>query len=670
MVSQRPASILAADFGSIHTRVVLFDLVDGVYRLVARGDGRTTVGYPANDVSVGLQRILKQISETTGRKFYSDENRIISPEQPDRSGVDYFVTTASAGRPVRAVMVGLMPHVSIDSALRATSGAYVEPVATLSLEDGMDEEARMNAILLNHPDLIFIAGGTEGGAQSALLELVKVTALSVKLINPHKRPVVLYAGNSDLTATIQEMFGDLTTLLIAENVRPTMDDEVIQPAQAQLGQAYDKHKETLSDSYTSLSEMSSSGVLPTARSYALIADYFTHRQKTNVIAVDVGSAVSVLTGNVNGRSTTHIRTDIGLGHSAGTLVDNLSIESIRQWLPFNMPRAEIINYALNKTLRPATIPLDLRDLYLELALLKVGIQHLAEQARPAWQDMDDNKGLPPIGMIIGAGAALTGSGHPGFDLLNLLDALQPTGITTFKADPYGLIPALGAMAFINPNAVVQILEGNNLIHMGAVVNVSGNPKLDSRALKLKITTEDGEVFEHDVLGGHIWALPLPAGHHLRVEIRAGRGLHIGGKRKLKLDLEGGDAGLIFDARGRPLSLPENVLGRSQLMPQWIHEITGDPLQEIPERWLEAIEEVEVVAEEIATEPAQSRWGFFRRRGKVDDDGDLDARIATMTQEISAVDIADEDEDLDALFADDEEEKDALEDDLGALRDLL
>ena len=42
MTEGRKDSILAVDFGSVHTRVLLFDVVDGEYALVAQRQGKTT----------------------------------------------------------------------------------------------------------------------------------------------------------------------------------------------------------------------------------------------------------------------------------------------------------------------------------------------------------------------------------------------------------------------------------------------------------------------------------------------------------------------------------------------------------------------------------------------------------------------------------------------------
>ena len=124
-MAKSAGSILAADFGSVQTRVVLLDVVDGEYRLVGRGAGITTAGYPINDVSVGLQRIISQMAQIGQRRLLDDRGQVITPEDNQRRGVDYFLTTASLGRPMRAVMVGLMPEMSLLNGLRAISSALI-----------------------------------------------------------------------------------------------------------------------------------------------------------------------------------------------------------------------------------------------------------------------------------------------------------------------------------------------------------------------------------------------------------------------------------------------------------------------------------------------------------------------------------------------------------------
>lgn len=580
MSVNRSGSILAADFGSVYTRALLIDVVDGVYRLIARGEALSTYAYPIDDVSVGLDRALRELSEVTGRQFVGGDGRVITPESGGRTGVDFFVATASLGRPLQTVLVGLVGEVSVNSGLRAAAGTYINIAEVISLDDGRSEEERLNAILLSRPDLIFITGGTDKGAENALLELSGVARLAVSLTDPKHKPLVVFAGNRMLHTKINALFEGLTSVLVADNVRPSLDEEHLEAAQLQLGKAFDEYKAQQGAGFQIVGESSNVGVLPTAQSYSRIVEYLGRiRPNTPITAVDMGSAVSIAATAFNDECKTSIRTDIGMGHSAYALLHAAGLEAVRQWIPFIVSPVEVVNYALNKSLRPATIPATVRDLHLEHALLRAGISHLVN-SMTMQQHRQHN------GVIIGAGSALTRVGSKAYTAMLLLDALQPSGITELYADFFGLIPALGALALVTPSAVVQLLDGDGLERLGTSVCVSGSEIKPGKAALYAKFVIDGEVFEQEIEGGTLWTLPLGTGKRINAELRViGRGLHIGGKRKLKLTLEGGSAGVIFDARGRPLLLAADPAARAVQMPAWTAQVTGDPLIPIDERWL-------------------------------------------------------------------------------------
>jgi hypothetical protein len=593
MAVSRSGSVLAADFGSVHTRAVLIDLVDGAYRMVARAESRSTAGFPINDLKIGLNRVLATLSETTGRNFLAPDGQIISPERPDRSGVDHFVMTASLGRPLRTVLVGLMPDVSVASGLRAAAGTYINVVETLSLADKRSEEDQLNALLLTRPDLIFITGGTEFGAQSPVLRLAETVRLALEVSDQYRRPTILFAGNSSVAERIREMFESLTSVFIAPNIRPSLEDEQLESAQVQLALAFNRQKAKGGEGFEDLNHMSRLGVLPTANSYNLVVDYLGRVNPRGVLAVDIGSAVSTLSASVGGKVSTSIRTDIGLGHSAAAMLNLVGVEAVKRWLPFNIGTHDLHNYALNKTLRPATIPMTLKDLYVEHALLRAGVQSLIKASRPAWNEAARTKSravLPDFAVAIGAGAALTGTGHTGYNALLLLDALQPTGVTLLQSDPFGLIAGLAPLALVNPEAVVQILDGGNLERLGTAISLSGAPRAGRTAMKITVKLSDGTSYKHSLEGGHLWVYPLPIGQKAQVSVSASGGLNIGGKGSIKVDVEGGAVGIIFDARGRPLPLSVDARVRAEVMPLWVSEITGDDVRTIDPMWLQEVEE--------------------------------------------------------------------------------
>ncbi len=129
--SQSPASassILVADCGTVFTKVSLLGLVEGQYRLMARGEAPTTASAPHKDITKGIVQAIHEIEFITGRHFV-DDGRLISPEQPSGDGADLFISTISAGGPIRLLVVGAVNSALEDLSMQAVSGLYAETFA-------------------------------------------------------------------------------------------------------------------------------------------------------------------------------------------------------------------------------------------------------------------------------------------------------------------------------------------------------------------------------------------------------------------------------------------------------------------------------------------------------------------------------------------------------------
>src|SRR5207248_918783 len=118
-------SLLVADCGTVFTKVSLLGLVEGQYRLMARGEAPTTIAPPHEDITRGIIQAINVIEFITGRHFVS-EGRIISPEQPVGDGVDVFIATISAGGPIRLVVLGAVDAAMEGLVSQAASGLYAE----------------------------------------------------------------------------------------------------------------------------------------------------------------------------------------------------------------------------------------------------------------------------------------------------------------------------------------------------------------------------------------------------------------------------------------------------------------------------------------------------------------------------------------------------------------
>ena len=374
MSESRIRSILAADFGSANTRALLFDLVDGEYRLVAQGMAPTTIGSPSDDVHLGLSRALREIGSATGRRFLDEGGRLIKPEQSDRVGVDYFVTTTSAGKPVPTLLVGLYPQIDIAAAQRAIEPFYLDAVADVHLEDGLGPKGRLNRIVHSRPQLIVITGGTDDGARTVLLEMLSLVRQAVSLMPLGNRPVILYAGNSSLVQSAREMLSQQVEVLFAPNIRGG-DGLALEPVQAVLARHFDERKRH-SKSFKRVAAMTDSGILSTARGVETMTTFFSRTIGGNVLTIDFGSARTMLALASQSAVQTMIRNDIGVGHSAVSALELIGAEAVAKWLPFHPRKGELAQYALNKGLRLGSVPLDMRERYIEYALLRAAIRYM------------------------------------------------------------------------------------------------------------------------------------------------------------------------------------------------------------------------------------------------------------------------------------------------------
>ena len=625
MTTPRTSSILAADFGSVTTRLVLFDVVDGEYRIVARRETLSTADAPYDDVNIAFRRMLRDMGNAMQRKFTHTNGQLITPEGSDRSGVDLFVSTASVGRPMRAVMVNILAEVSHQSALRAISASYVDVVAVMTLQDTPSLEDQLNTILLSRPDIVFFAGGTNGGPTKALLRLANALKLALEVMDASIRPTIIYAGNNDMAATMEATFKDLTTTYIAANVMPTFGTESLESAVAEVGKAYDLHKERYGEGFKNIGETSATGVLPTAQAYELIARYFAQLTNGNVLVVDMGSTSTALFAVINKQLHVRISAAHGLGHSAKAMIDPVGTDAIRRGLPRYISDSDLYHYALNKSVRPSTIPSTLRDAYIEHAFLRAGLRQLVMESSQAWEDADDGV-LPSIHTIIAGGAALTKTGKSGYNLLLIADALQPSGVTLVYADAYGIVPAIGSLARVNAMAAVQLMDGGNLDLLGTLISLNGTARADRNVAKMTLKT-GGETIDYELKGGQVLFLPIPLGYTLELDLRCQNGMNVDGKSRIKLTVQGGSAGILIDGRGRTFDAGATVEERAGNLPRWIHAATDDPLQETPEEWLvplvETLVEAPVLSErDVKRKARRNQQQESEQVGEMSDEDEL------------------------------------------------
>lgn len=583
---QRIGSILLADCGTVTTKAVLLEQVAGQYRFVAQGEAPTTAEYPWSNVAAGIRHAVAQISKVTGRRFFDESGNLISPELAGRRGVDAFAVTASASQPLQVVLGGLVPDLSVASAGRAAAGTYSSVTATVASDgrlEGVGIEERVRTIRDAAPDVICIAGGVEDGAVTPVLELVEAAALACSLMDTSKRPPLLYAGNSRLRRQVVRIVEGQAELRVVENVRPTATEENLLNTQAELNLLYVQDKMGRLPGIGTVSGWSRVPLAPTARAFGQLVQYLWHLgdPSKGVLGVDVGGANTAVAAVFGGQLYLTIRTDLGTAFGGEKLLQERGAETITRWMPEPMSGDAVRGMLINKEMHPASIPQDARELQLAQAWAREAIRATLETAHSGWKpgvaQAHHPRLLPLCDTIIVSGGVLTHAPHPGQAALMVLDGLEPIGVSTLVLDAHGLASALGRVAAVKPLAAVEALDSGALVNLATVVAPVGHARHGDTILKVQVTYDDGGTFSVEVSYGDLEVLPLPPGQQAVLELHPLRRFDVGlggpgkaGKRRVS----GGLAGLIIDARGRPLHLSSEPELRQSQVRQWLGDVGG------------------------------------------------------------------------------------------------
>lgn len=569
-------SLLSIDVGSITTRAALFDLVDGRYRYLGSGSALTTAYAPFHDIGEGIRSALDRLQLVTGRVLVGGDERLIIPSKDDGSGVDTLVATLSAGPPLNMILLGLLEEVSLESARRLASTTYARVVDSISLNDRRKPEDRIDAILRLRPDIILATGGTEKGASQSVLKLLESIGLASYLMPEDERPAVLFAGNQALQGDVQKSLGKLLRLQFAPNVRPTLEVEQTEATQVHLSDLYRSVRSRKLSGVEELDIWAGGGLMPTATAFGRVIRFLSkvYDPVKGVLGVDVGASATTIAGAFNGELALSVFPQFGLGKSLAELGEYCSSEAIARWLHIEMSASTIREYLHQKSIYPASVPATAEELHLEQALARQVMQLALRKAISFFPGKVMRYGpslAPWFEPIVASGSVLTRAPNNAQSLLMLLDGIQPTGVTTIVLDQNHIAPALGAAAAINSTLAVQVLETSTLHNLGTVISPVGNARFGTPVLRLRITYEDGREVPVEVKQGSIEVLPLPAGQSAKLNLTPLQRYDVGmggAGRSGGLRVVGGALGVVIDARGRPLKMPEDPARRRELIRKW------------------------------------------------------------------------------------------------------
>ncbi len=595
-------SIIATDCGSTTTKAILIEEVDGVFRLIARGEAPTTVEAPFEDVTIGVRNAIRELEELVGKKFLQDneERGVMTPRKDPKTGVDIYLSTSSAGGGLQMMVAGVVKNMTAESAERAALGAGAIVMDAIAINDGRLPYQKIQRIRQLRPDMILVSGGIDGGTISHVAELAELISAAEprpRLGIGYNLPII-YAGNKDARNYMKDILGSKTDLRIVDNLRPVLERELLGPARHEIHNLFMEHVMAQAPGYNKLMKWADAPIMPTPGAVGLIIENTAKQENISVVGVDIGGATTDVFSVFQETFNRTVSANLGMSYSICNVLTEAGVENILRWVPFDIDQGDLRNRIRNKMIRPTTIPQTLEDLVIEQALAREalrlafdhhkslavglrGIQQVRDISQTFEQSSTGETLVDPmeLGMIIGSGGVLSHAPRRIQAVLMMLDAFQPEGVTRITVDSIFMAPQLGVLSTIHPTAANDVFQRDCLVRLGTAIAPVGVAKEGDACVTVVATLPNGEVAEKAVPYGSIDTIPLAEGF-ADVAIHPARGFDVGAGRghELKDRLEGGVGGLIIDARGRqPFSLPSDTENRIRKLVEWYKALDVYPM---------------------------------------------------------------------------------------------
>lgn len=449
-------SALLIDFGSTYTKLRAIDIAHR--RVLGSGQGPSTV---ATDVTVGMRAALDDLARRLGGL------------PPFR----YRLASSSAAGGLRMVTIGLVRELTAEAARRAALGAGARLVGTFAYRLTRSDLAQIVALA---PDIVLLAGGTDGGNSEVVVANARALAGSA-LDCP-----IVYAGNRAAADDARDLLA-AKTLIVTGNVMPEFNVLDIEPARAAIRQVFmerivhAKGIDRAQAEFDAVLMPTPAAVMEGARLVAdgcpgsaglgelVVIDPGGATTDVHSIAVgDPASAGTVKRGLPEPRAKRTVEGDLGMRHNAATIVEVAGIEAIAA--DAGLPVADVSGLvaALHTDVErlPTTPAERALDRALARAALRIAMRRHCGTVEtvhtvhgPA--TVQEGKDLSTIATVIGTGGVLAHSDDVRALLETVLaDPAEPLSLRPREprllVDRNYLLYACGLLAQVEPQAALGL----------------------------------------------------------------------------------------------------------------------------------------------------------------------------------------------------------------------
>ena len=451
--------VLLIDFGSTYTKITAVDIVSETVLGTARGV--TTV---ATDITEGLQEALERLFTQTGKLEF-----------------EKVLGCSSAAGGLKMVAVGLVPELTAEAAKRAALGAGAKVLGVFCHELSEYEMQDMAAL---KPDIILLAGGTDGGNKTVIGHNARMlTQLGLDV------PVIV-AGNKSVTPTVVRTLSEvMSEVVYTENVMPRLNELNIEPARETIRGVFLK-KIVEAKGLNKANKLVDRLVMPTPAAVLRAAELLgsgTDREAGlgDIIVVDIGGATTDLYSIAKGDPTQSsvsprglpepfakrtVEGDLGMRYSASALMKAAGAFRIAQWA--GVSEQEVTNYISTVEASVDYLPQSPQEQHIEIAMARactaLGMDrhtgYLETYFTPFGSAFcQTGKDLTQVRTVIGTGGVLISNPAPEEILAGVLfDQANPHILKPhkpqYRIDRSYIMAAMGLLGEEYPEIAIRMMK--------------------------------------------------------------------------------------------------------------------------------------------------------------------------------------------------------------------
>ncbi|HEX3723394.1 MAG TPA: hypothetical protein VHV31_11410 [Nitrolancea sp.] len=554
-------SVLILDADRHAVRALLFDLVDGAPRFVGEGYSFTaTAG--GSLVPDRLWDAIHLLEQETGRQLTSG-SQVVSPQLPNGDGVDEVLLTGLPVVPNKAALI------SIGSGAlgqQLTRGIRQSPTVVASAEEdlGLSSTFSINTLHtwlrdLAPKTLILVHDGGTAEDWDIVVEAAADAAHDGAITNG-----IVIADDAKQQLVAQSLGG----VLELSGIDP-VDYETWEIAAAIESEFIEQYKQRVLES-TTFSALKSARYVDRLHSIQSVASFLHRRMHRNVVSLSIGDgALIYLVSDAGGATCFRGERDMALGSRS---LLRIAPERITRWLPFRWSAEELTEWILNRSLRPYGRPDSTTDALVEAAVRREFITDLVNDA-----GLGENTNIDLV--VVGPNFV---DQDLGLTVLTVVDGIAPQsvdGVVTIALDGEGLMAPLGAISTTDPIFARDVIEQDFLVPMATCVVVSGAGERGALAVRGEYKVAGGESQRFSVPFGSLHLLAVDESAGAEVTLTPEPGFRVGGHQPGEAveftgdrTLFGGRVGIVIDARGRPINLPDDPESRVALLRAWLTDM--------------------------------------------------------------------------------------------------